>query len=357
VDLFRKMAEEGHEQIMFMRDRNKKLRAIVAIHDTTLGPALGGTRMFPYSSEEAAVTDALRLSKGMTMKSCASRNHFGGGKAVIWGDPDKEKEELLFRAFGRFIEGLSGRFITGTDVGTYSEDFVHCLSETSYVVGLPVEYGGSGDTSILTAYGVFLGILACIEETFGTSDLKGVKIAIQGTGKVGSKLAKHLKDEGAELILSDLKEDRAGKLAEELGARFVPPSEIMFQNVDVFSPNAMGGVINEKTIPDLRCKIVAGAANNQLEKPEDAKALMKRGILYAPDYIINAGGAIQVADELYGYNPDRAKRKVENIPVLLKEVFRISREEGVDTETAAGRMVERRLQGVLQLKGTYVPGR
>lgn len=356
MNVFSKMAEGGHEQVVFCRDKCKSLKAIIAFHDTTLGPALGGTRMYPYATEEEAFLDALRLSKGMTMKSAACGNHFGGGKGVIWGDPQKDKSETMLRAYGRFIEGLGGRFITGTDVGTYSQDFIHCLAETGYVVGLPVEYGGSGDTSILTAYGVYLGIKACVEEVTGKYDLAGLKVAIQGVGKVGSKVAKHLAQEGAKLILSDVREELAKKLAEELGAEVAPVQEIHKVECTVFSPNALGGVISPESIPELKCKIVAGAANNQLSRPEDAAALFQRGILYAPDYIINAGGVIQVADELEGYNPERARMKVENIPVLLKRVFKISREEGIDTERAASRLVERRLNDVLTLKGTYIPG-
>ncbi|QUL99544.1 MAG: Glu/Leu/Phe/Val dehydrogenase [Candidatus Fermentithermobacillus carboniphilus] len=357
LDLFDMMAREGHEQVMFFRDKAKKLKAIIALHDTTLGPALGGTRMFPYKTEEEAILDALRLSKGMTLKSGACGNHFGGGKGIIWGDPDRDKDEGLFRAYGRFIEGLNGRFITGTDVGTYPADFVHCLPETQYVVGLPSEYGGSGDTSVLTAYGVFLGILACVEEVFGRRDLQGMSVAVQGLGKVGKKLCVHLKEAGARLIVADIKDSRAREVSSELGATLVSPSEILEVEADIFSPNAMGGILNEETIPKLNCRIVAGAANNQLANPYDAIRLFQRGILYAPDYIVNAGGVIGVADELEGYNPERARRKVENIPLLLKKVFRISREEGIDTEKAAGRMVEARLREVLQLKGIYVPER
>jgi len=357
LKLFEEMSSGGHEQLMFLRDKTKSLKALIAIHDTTLGPALGGTRMFPYKSEEEAVLDALRLARGMTFKSCACGNHFGGGKGVIWGDPDKDKSEILFRAYGRFIEGLGGRFITGTDVGTFSDDFVHCLPETSYVVGLPTEYGGSGDTSVLTAYGVFLGMLACVEEIFNETDLAGITVAVQGLGKVGSKLCRRLKEAGATLIVSDIRNDVAEKVSSELGARVVSPSEILKVPADVFSPNAMGSILNEKTIPHLKCKIVAGAANNQLETAMDARRLFERGILYAPDYIINAGGVIQVADELEGYNPQRAKKKVENIPKLLKKVFEISKKEGIDTEKAANQMVEQRLRQILSLKGTFVSER
>lgn len=353
MDLFRKMAEEGHEQVMFFRDKaGGKLKSIVAFHDSTLGPPLGGTRMYPYKSEAEAIQDALRLSKGMTLKSGASGLNHGGVKGIIWGDPDKDKDEILLRAYGRFIEGLKGRFITGTDVGTYSEDFVEVGTETRYVVGLPVEYGGSGDTSILTAYGVFLGLRASVEEAMGTSDLSGVTVAVQGVGKVGSKLCRHLKEAGASIILSDVREDAAKSLAAEVGAKVVGPEEILYAEVDVLSPNALGAVVSEMTIPRLKCRVVCGGANNQMATPYDAERLHKRGILYAPDYVVNAGGVIQVADELDGFNYERAKLKVERIPSLLKTIFAISKQEGINTEKAATRMVEERISRVLHLKAT-----
>lgn len=355
MDLFKKMAEEGHEQVMFFRDKaGGKLKSIIAFHDTTLGPAMGGTRMYPYSSEDDAIIDVLRLSRGMTLKSGASGLHYGGAKGIIWGDPAKDKDEILFRAYGRFIEGLRGRFITGTDVGTFSKDFVDVGSETSFVVGLPAEYGGSGDTSILTSYGVFLGIKASVEEGLGTSDLRGVTVAVQGVGKVGSKLCRHLKDAGASITVTDVRRDAAEAIAAEVGARVVGTEEILTAAVDVLSPNALGAALSEKTIPSLRCKIVCGGANNQMATPGDAERLYKRGILYAPDYVVNAGGVIQVADELDGFNYDRCKVKVERIPGLLKSVFDISRREGVDTEKAATRMVEERIRRVLQIKATRV---
>lgn len=349
------MAEEGHEQVVFFSARRAGLKAIVAFHDTTLGPALGGTRMFPYETEESAVNDALRLAKGMTYKSGAAGMNFGGGKGIIWGDPAKDKTEVLFRAYGRFIEGLGGRLLTGTDVGTFPEDFVHCAAETKYMTGLPKEYGGTGDTSVLTAYGVFLGIQTCAQEVFGTRELAGRTVAVQGVGKVGSKLCGHLKEAGASLIISDLREDVAKELAGNIGAVYVPPAEILFQEADILSPNALGGALNSNTIPLIKCKIVAGAANNQLGEPEDARRLFERGILYAPDYIINAGGVIQVGDEVGGYLEARCKKKVEGIPGLLETVFRISKEQNIDTEKAAKQMVDDRIRRLQELKGIMVP--
>ncbi len=354
MDLFGKMSEEGHEQVMFFRGRAGGLKGIVALHDTTLGPALGGTRMFPYGSEDEAIIDSLRLSKGMTQKSGACGNHFGGGKGVIWGDPEKDKGEMLFRAYGRYIQGLNGRFITGTDVGTVSSDFVHCLSETNHVVGLPTEYGGSGDTSILTAYGVFLGILACLEEVFGHRHLAGLTVAIQGAGKVGSKLCRLLRAEGANLVVSDIRSEAAETVAKELGGTTVSPEDVLSEEADILSPNAMGGILNEATIARIRAKIVAGAANNQLLTPQDSIRLFDRGILYAPDYVINAGGAIQAADEVGGYDAARCKAKVERIPGLLKTIFEISKKEDIDTTTAADRMVQFRLARALELKSISV---
>ena len=357
MDLFEKMAAEGHEQVMFFRDKSGKLRSIIAFHDTTLGPALGGTRMYPYASEDEAVVDALRLSKGMTLKSGAAGLHYGGGKGVIWGDPAKDKDEVVLRAYGRFVQGLRGRFITGTDVGTYSADFVNMLPETRYVVGLPVEYGGSGDTSILTAYGVFLGIQACVEEAFGKKDLRGLTVAVQGCGKVGSKVCKHLAEAGASVVLADVKGGLAERVASETGARVVSPDRILYEDCDVLSPNAMGGILNEGTIPRLKCRVIAGGANNQLATPEDADRIWRRGIIYGPDYVVNAGGVIQVADELEGYNYERCKAKVERIPDLLKTVFAISKAEGINTDKAATRMVEKRIADVLTLKSIMASAR
>lgn len=357
MDLFKRMAEEGHEQVMFFRGKSGKLKSIIAFHDTTLGPALGGTRMFPYSTEDEAVTDALRLSKGMTLKSGAAGLNYGGGKGIIWGDPQKDKDEILLRTYARFIEGLRGRFITGTDVGTYSADFVQCLAETHHVVGLPVQYGGSGDTSILTAWGVFLGIQTCVERVYGKKDFHGLTVAVQGVGKVGSKVCRHLKEAGATLVITDVRKDAARALATELGARYVEPEEILAIDCDVLSPNAMGAVLNAKTIPALRCRVVAGGANNQLATPADGERLRSRGILYGPDYVVNAGGVIQVADELEGYDYERCKTKVEMIPSLLKKVFEISEAEGIDTDAAATRMVEERVRNVLGLKATMASGR
>lgn len=357
MDLFRLMAEEGHEQVMFFRGKEGKLRSIIAFHDTTLGPALGGTRMYPYQTEDEAVLDALRLSKGMTLKSGAAGLHYGGGKGVIWGNPETDKDELLFRAYGRFIQGLRGRFMTGTDVGTFSADFVHCLPETGYVVGLPKEYGGSGDTSILTAYGVYLGIQACVTHLFGKEDCSGLTVAVQGVGKVGSKLCRHLKDAGASLIVADVRREVAEKVAKEYGAALADPDATAYVKCDVFSPNAMGGILNEKSIPKLSCKIVCGGANNQLATPEDAPRLKDRGILYAPDYVVNAGGVIQVADELEGYNFDRCKAKVETIPGLLRNIFKAAAERGIDTDQAATLLVRERIDRVLKLKSTRAPAR
>jgi len=357
LDLFQKMAEEGHEQMMFFRGKEGKLRSIIAFHDTTLGPALGGTRMYPYANEDDAVNDALRLSKGMTLKSGAAGLHHGGAKGIIWGDPATDKDEILFRAYGRFIHGLRGRFTTGTDVGTYSLDFVDCLAETPYVVGVPVQYGGSGDTSVLTAYGVFLAIQACVTQVYGKTDCQGLTVAVQGVGKVGSKLCGHLAKAGASLIVADARADVARKVAEEYGARLVEPSEILREQCDVMSPNAMGGVLNEHSISQLRCKIVCGGANNQLATTSDGKRLMDRGILYAPDYVANAGGVIQVADELHGYDFERCKAKVETIPALLSRVFRASAERNIDTDKAATALVEERIARVLTLKSTMAPAR
>ncbi len=344
-----------HEEVVFCWDRSSGLRAIIAIHDTSLGPALGGCRMWPYDTEEEALEDALRLSEGMTYKSAAAGCNYGGGKAVIWGDPETDKSEHLFRALGRFVESLRGRFITGTDVGTTPEDFVIAAQETSYLVALPEEYGGSGDTSIITAFGVWRGMKACAKETWGEDSLEGRTVAVQGLGKVGAKLVRHLVEEGARVIGSDVNEENVRRVAEQYGIEVVSPEEIYDVEADVFSPNALGGVINPSTLGRLKCKIIAGAANNQLSDDSLADELRARGILYAPDYVINAGGLIQAADELDGYVKERAFKKAAGIYQRLARVFQLAEENDVSTVVAANLMAKERIEKARELKRTYLP--
>ncbi|MDI3269758.1 MAG: Glu/Leu/Phe/Val dehydrogenase [Bacillota bacterium] len=352
MGIFDEMAKGGHEQVMFLREPATGLKAVVAFHNTILGPGLGGTRMYPYAREEEALEDVLRLSKGMTYKAAAVDLDFGGAKCVIWGDPQKDKTPEMMRALGRFVEGLKGRFYTGTDVGTTPEDFAVAARESQYIVGLPKAYGGGGDSSVPTALGVFYGIQAVAQALWRTPDLKGRRVAIQGVGKVGAKLARHLHEAGAELLLSDVNEARAQKLAQELGAQYVSPDEILYQPCDILSPCALGGILHEESIPRLQCQAVAGSANNQLKEAEDGRRLQRRGILYAPDYIINAGGLIQVADELdpRGFHEERVLAKTKAIKESLLQIFALSKEKGISTAEAADRLVEEKLATIFALR-------
>ncbi|HEY3364626.1 MAG TPA: Glu/Leu/Phe/Val dehydrogenase dimerization domain-containing protein [Symbiobacteriaceae bacterium] len=356
MGVFERMQKDGHEQIIFFHDKSTGLKAIVAIHDTTLGPALGGCRMWPYATEEDALEDALRLSKGMTYKSAASGNNHGGGKSVIWGNPKTDKSEKLFRAFGRYVQTMRGRFFTGTDVGTEKTDFVWSQMESDYLVALPEEHGGSGDSSIITAFGVWKGIKAAARHVWGDDSLKGKQIAVQGLGKVGFHLCEHLSDEGASLTVTDVVPENVKRVQETFkNVKAVAPDEIFDVACDIFSPNALGGVINDDTVKRLTCKVVAGAANNQLKEPRHGDMLQNRGILYAPDYVINGGGLIQVADELMGYNRDRAFKKTAGIYDMLSQIFAIAARDAIPTYRAADRLAEERIAAVAELKRIYVP--
>jgi leucine dehydrogenase len=346
MGIFEKMAQHRHEQVVFCHDRVSGLKSIIAIHDTSLGPALGGTRMWPYKSENEMLDDVLRLSRGMTFKSGAAGCNFGGGKAVIWGDPASEKSELLFRALGSFVETLGGRFITGTDVGTTADDFALARSCTSYLVALPEELGGSGDSSLTTAFGCWHGMRACAEEVFGTPSLKGLKVAVQGVGKVGYRLVGYLLEEGAVVTAADVSPANIERVTRDYKVQIVPPDEIIGVECDIFSPNALGAVINDETLPRLRAKIIAGAANNQLALDRHGDELHRRGILYAPDYVINAGGLIQVVEEFPSFSRERAMRRAAAIYDSLKRIFAISRRDGIPSYRAADVMVEERLAAV-----------
>ncbi|MBX5475594.1 MAG: amino acid dehydrogenase [Clostridia bacterium] len=357
MGVFERMEEMGHEQVVFCHDPDTGLKAIIAFHDTTRGPGLGGTRMLPYPNEEAALTDALRLSRGMTYKSTAVDVDFGGAKCVVIGDPHRDKTPELMRALGRFVEGLRGRLYTGTDVGTYPEDFVHSARESRYIVGLPQEYGGSGDSSVPTAYGVYMGMRAVARHLWGADDLAGRTVAIQGVGKVGAKLARELAEAGARLVVTDVDGEAVERVAAETGAEVVDPDAIFAVPCDIFAPCALGGVLNDETIPRLRCRAVAGSANNQLAEERHGRELHRRGILYAPDYIINAGGLIQVADELHprGPNPERVRHKTRAIYDILLAIFQRSAELGIPTSEAADRLVEERIERTFRLKRIRTP--
>ncbi len=339
----------GHEQVVFCNDPVSGLQAIIAIHDTTLGPALGGCRMAPYSTVDEALDDVLRLSRGMTYKCAAADVDFGGGKAVIIGDPATDKTPELFRAFGRFVDSLGGRFYTGTDMGTTMDDFVHASRETSRIVGIPEAFGGSGDSSIPTAEGVIYGLRATVETLYGSDDLSRASYAVQGLGKVGYKVAEQLLDAGANLYVSDLNEAVLAMLVERAEqtpgtVRVIAAHEIHLTDADIFVPCAYGGVIQTTNIHLLQCKAICGSANNQLAVDALALELKQRGILYAPDYIVNGGGLIQVADELYGANHERVLLKTKHIYDAVLEVFHESHAESITTLEAADRMCTKRIQ-------------
>ena len=354
MSVFSQLADE-YEEAVFFHDAPSGLRAIVAIHSTALGPALGGTRFYPFDSEEAALRDVLRLARGMTYKAAAAGLDLGGGKAVIIGDPRRDKSERMLRAYGRFIDSLGGRYITAEDVGTSREDMDTLRRETRWVTGGSKRLGGSGDPSPVTAYGVFQGLRACAEVALGSSSLEGVRVVIQGVGKVGYHLAKHLVEAGAVVTVADVDVDAVARAVNELGVETAEPAKAHAIECEVFAPCAMGGVIRDDTIPELKCQVVAGAANNQLERTEHGDALAHVGILYAPDFVINAGGLINVADELIGYDRERAMAKVEGIYRTLREVFRLSRTENVPPAAAATRMAEARIDGVSRVRLLWVP--
>jgi leucine dehydrogenase len=342
----------GHEQVIYCSNKDLGLKAIIGIHSTSLGPALGGTRMWNYASDEEALIDVLRLSRGMTYKAAVAGLNLGGGKAVIIGDSRTQKTEGLFRAFGRFVEGLSGRYITAEDVGTSIKDMEYIMMETRHVTGVPIEVGGSGDPSPVTAYGTYVGIKACVNDVFGNDSLKGKKVIIQGAGgNVGKHLCKYLFDEEAILYVNDLYEEKLKHLVEKYKATVLTDDEVFTTEADVFSPAALGGIINDKTIPKLKVKIVAGAANNQLENEEKHGMMLKdKGILYAPDYVINAGGLINVYNELEGYNRERALKQASGIYDIVKRIIDISKKEDIPTEVASRKIAEERINAVSNAK-------
>jgi leucine dehydrogenase len=344
MDVFSSPAFDEHEQVTFFYDRTSGLKAIIALHDTTLGPALGGCRMWPYATEADAITDVLRLSRGMTYKAAMADLPYGGGKAVIIGDPRTDKSEALFRALGRAIDSLGGRYYTGEDVGTGPADMDHAAEETRYVLG-STRGGGSGDPSPVTARGVWLGIRTAVRHQLQRADLAGVRVAVQGLGHVGYNLARLLAQDGARLIVADLDPTRVERAADELAAKVVDSDLILSAECDVLAPCALGGVLNDDTIPRLACRIVAGAANNQLLEDRHGAALHARGILYAPDYVINAGGLINIAQELQpgGYDRGRALAQVEAIGTTLAEVFERAARAGLPTHEVADRVARERI--------------
>lgn len=355
MELFQQMAEMGHERVFFCSSPEVGLQAIIAVHSTVLGPGLGGVRMWPYGNMDEALTDVLRLSRSMTYKAAAAGLNLGGGKAVILGDSKKDKSEALLRSFGQFVESLNGLYITAEDVGTGMDDMEVILAETRWVTGVSPSLGGGGDPSPVTAFGVLQAMKAAVQWQYGnSSSLAGRSVAIQGLGSVGYHLASYLKKEGAKLFVADIDGERTAKAREELGAEIVPVDDIVGVDCDVVAPCALGAVLNERTIPALRCKIVAGAANNQLADEErDGQALHERGILYAPDFVGNAGGLINVYNELTTYNRDRAMHMARGIYANLIRVFEISRAEAIPTNRAADRVAEERIRRIQGMRAQH----
>ena len=351
---FELLSKQGdHEQVVFCHNKDVGLKAIIAIHNTALGPALGGTRMWNYKTEEEALVDVLRLSRGMSYKaSCAGLN-LGGGKAVIIGDPKTQKSEALFRAFGRFVGSLNGRYITAEDVGTTVREMEYVFMETPWVTGIPKAFGGSGDPSPYTAHGVLMGIKASVKEKLGADSLKGVRVAVQGLGNVGFHLAEYLAKEQAVLTVTDIDKDKVTKVAGQFGAKAVAPDDIISTDCDVFTPCALGAVINDQSILKLKAKVVCGGANNQLAEARHGDQLREMGVLYAPDYVANAGGLMNVFVELEGYSPDRAFDKTIQVYDNLMKVFAIAKRDGIGTHTAADRMAEERINVIGRLNQTH----
>lgn len=345
-----------HEQVVFCHDPSVGLKAIIAIHNTALGPALGGTRMWNYKNEDDALIDVLRLSKGMTYKASAAGLNLGGGKAVIIGDSKKDKTEGLFRAFGQFVNSLNGRYITAEDVGTNVQDMENIYMETPWVTGIPKDFGGSGDPSPYTAHGVLMGIKATAKEKLGTDSLKGVRVAVQGLGNVGSHLVKYLFDEGAVITIADIDMVRVKMHHDLYNSKVVSPDEIVGTECDIFAPCALGAVVNDQSIGQLKCKAIAGGANNILAESRHGDALRELGILYAPDYVVNAGGLMNVFVELEGYSQDRAFEKTRKVYDNVLKVFEIAKRDNVSTHLAADRLAEERIKTIGKLKQRH-PGK
>ncbi|GIJ08524.1 Glu/Leu/Phe/Val dehydrogenase [Micromonospora andamanensis] len=346
----------GHEQVVFCQDKQTGLKAIIGIYSTALGPALGGTRFYPYDSEAAALADVLDLSRGMAYKNALAGLDLGGGKAVIWGDPEQIKSEALLRAYGRFVQSLGGRYYTACDVGTYVPDMDVIARETRYVTGRSVEHGGAGDSSILTAWGVFQGMRAAAEHVWGVPTLHGRRVGVAGLGKVGKYLVGHLVEDGAEVVATDVSSRALD------WARTTHPevhlvddvSALVAADIDVYAPCALGGALDDDTVAALRAKVVAGAANNQLAHSGVEKLLADRGILYAPDYVVNAGGVIQVADEIEGFDFERAKLRATRIYDTTKEILRLADTDGVPPAVAADRLAERRMAEIGRLRAIHL---
>jgi leucine dehydrogenase len=351
MEIFKPIAEHHHEQVVFCYEPSCGYKGIIAIHDTTLGPALGGTRFWNYSSDQEALIDVLRLARGMTYKAAVAGLNLGGGKSVIIGDPRTTRREMIFRAHGRFVESLGGRYITAEDVGTSVADMDYANMETDHVTGLS---GTSGDPSPVTAFGVFRGIKAAAKAKYGSDDLNGKTVAVQGVGHVGYYLCEHLADDGARLIVTDIDQERVKRVVSQFGAQAVAPDAIYSVEADVYAPSALGATVNDETIPQLKVDIVAGAANNVLAESRHGDELHRRGIMYAPDYVINGGGLINVYGELKGWSREQSIRKAGEIYDTLTRLFELADEEGIPTYQAADRIAEQRIESVRNVQRTWV---
>lgn len=351
--IFQYMERYKHENLFLCQDEEVDFKAVIAIHSTVLGPAAGGTRMWKYDSELDAIEDALRLSRGMTYKFAAAGVNLGGGKAVIIADPRRSDREAVFRTLGKFINRLGGKFYTGEDVGTTLEDMEYIAMETPYIITLPEYLGGSGPISPLTAFGVVQAMRASAKEVFGSDDLRGKKIAVQGVGSVGSSLVEQLSELGANLVISDIEKPRVSDMVSRFKVEQVSPEAIYDVNCDIFSPCAFGAIINDDTIPRLKCRIVCGSANNQLKEEKHGDLLQQKGIFYAPDYVANGGGAIYDADRLSGngiVNKERARAKVARIYRRMEELIKIAKRDRVSTAKAADILAEERLKAIARVK-------
>jgi leucine dehydrogenase len=349
MNLFETIHTTEHEQVVFCHNKEAGLKGIIAIHNTTLGPALGGLRMWPYATEQEALEDVLRLSRGMTYKAAVAGLNLGGGKSVLIGDPRKDKSEALFRSFGRFIDSMNGRYITAEDVGIDVNDMEYVFQETDNCVGVHQVHGGSGDPSPFTAFGTLQGIRASLMHKFNDEEIGKYSFAVQGVGHVGFELVKLLRNANAKVFVTDINEE-AIQTAVDLGCEAVGLDDIYDVDADVFSPTALGAIVNEQTIPRFKFKIVCGAANNQLATEECGNELERRGIIYAPDYAVNAGGLMNVSIEFEGYNRERAKRMMRTIYYNVSKIFQIAERDGIPSWKAADRMAEERIATIGKLK-------
>ena len=351
MNVFERIGADGYEQVVFCQHRNTGLRAIVAIHSTTLGPSLGGTRFYPYPSEDAALEDVVRLAKGMTYKAAVAGLDLGGGKAVILGDPATDRTEGMMRAYGRFVDSLGGRYITAEDVGTTQADMDLIRRETTRVTGVSVELGGSGDPSAATAYGLLHAMKAVSNHLWEATSLTGRHVVVSGVGKVGSSLVRHLVEERVKVTVADVNAAAVERMVEQYGVEATDVATAHTVPCDIFSPCALGGTLNSGTIPQLRCAAIVGSANNQLAEPTGGKLIADAGVVYAPDYVVNAGGIINLAEELSprGYQADRAAAAVGRIYETTTMVLRTAATEGITTAEAADRVAERRMEEIAQV--------